>query len=91
MGFFHELPGVVKAGLLTGAYPFWMKWSLEHTIVPVLKPSVVSSQEAGERVVFFATSARYPPRQVAGGSKRAGIPLQDGVDVAKGANNEAGI
>lgn len=31
-----------------------------------------------------------PPRQVAGGSKSAGVPLSDGVEVAKGAHKEAG-
>lgn len=90
VSFVHEFPGVVKTGLLTGAFPSWMKWMLEHTIIPVMTPFMVSLQEAGERLVFHATSARYPPRQVAGGSKIAGVTLSDGVEVAKGANKEAG-
>lgn len=90
VSFVHGFPGVVKTGLLTGAFPSWMKWPLEHTIIPVMTPFMVPLQEAGERFVFLATSARYPPRQVAGGSKSAGVPLPGGVDVAKGANNEAG-
>lgn len=92
MSFVHEFPGVVKTGILTGAFPSWMKWTLEHTILPIMTPFMVSLQEAGERSVFHATSARYPARQVAGGSKSSstGVPLPDGVRVAKGANEEAG-
>lgn len=91
VSFVHEFPGVVKTGILTGAFPSWMKWTLEHTILPVMTPFMVSLQEVGERSVFHATSARYPARQVAGESKSStGVPLPDGVGVAKGANEEAG-
>lgn len=90
VSFVHGFPGIVKTGILTSAFPSWMKWTLEHTILAVMTPFMVSLQEVGERSVFHGTSARYPPRQVAGGSKSAGVPLPDGLDVAKGANEEVG-
>jgi hypothetical protein len=46
----------------------------------------VPIKECGERRLYFATSARFPP--VRAGS--AGVPLGDGADVARGTTGEVG-
>ncbi len=85
----HVFPGVVRTGVLTSAFWPWLKWVLDHTVVAAMSPFMVPLQEVGERTVFHATSARYPPRKVAGG-KSAGVPLPAGLEVAKGAGGGLG-
>ena len=48
-------------------------------IVPIVDWFSTSIDEAGERVVFLATSSRYPPAK---GSGNAGVELPAGVKVA---------
>lgn len=45
-------------------------------------------QECGERHLFLATSAMYPART--GGNTAAGVPLVDGITVARGTDGNAG-
>jgi len=50
--------------------------------------------ETGERHLYLATSARYPPVSGGGGGGGGGrdlaVPLGDGVDVARGTTGEVG-
>ena len=88
MSFVHDDPGAVKTklfdrvegifGMLMRAFVFvfgyWM-------CVPI--------EECGERQLYLATSARYPP--ASGGSEgSSGVALGDGVDVARGTDGEVG-
>ncbi len=60
---------------------------MQWVIVPLLTPIAVPVEEVGERQLFHATSARYPPRKSAGSgeeARRAGVARPQGVDVAKG-------
>lgn len=57
--------------------------------MPVAKLLTVRLQESGERHLFHATSARYPPagvRDPLGG----GVALPNGVEVARGADWKEG-
>lgn len=49
----------------------------------------VPIDECGERKLFLATSARYPPTSV-GSDGRSGVPLGGGIDVARGTTGEVG-
>lgn len=55
-------------------------------ITPLLTPFAVSVEECGERQLFHATSARYPPRKSATSgaeARAAGVARPEGVEVAK--------
>lgn len=85
VGFVHAHPGVVKTGALTGPFWPWLGWLLDRTLVPLMTPFTVPLAEVGERSVFHATSARYPARDAsADGPVTPGVPLSEGLNVAKG-------
>ena len=89
VSFVHDDPGGVKTklfdrvegiiGVLMRAFIFvfgyWM-------CVPI--------EECGERQLFLATSARYPPAKKGGSDAGSGLRLGDGVDVARGTDGEVG-
>lgn len=86
VSFIHDFPGSVKSGLARrgqGALVFAI-----NTITNLLGPFVfMPPTECGERHIFLATSARYPASFEDASS---GIPLTDGLVVAKGTNGEVG-
>ena len=49
----------------------------------------VPLQECGERHLFFATSARFKPKS-GDGDSGSGVPVGDGVEVARGTSGEVG-
>jgi hypothetical protein len=84
--FIHKYPGFVNTGALDKildsvpgflAIPAQLaKWLL----VPILNVFAATTKEvAGERGLFLATSARYPPTE----PEAPGVPLPSGVEVAK--------
>lgn len=88
VSFVHDYPGTVDttlsrrmegiAGVVLRAYIYFLgRW----VCVPI--------EETGERHLYLATSARYPP--VSGGEGRGfAVPLGDGVDVARGTTGGVG-
>lgn len=88
VSFVHDDPGAVKTalfdhvegiiGVIMRTYIFVMGYWI---CVPI--------EECGERQLYLATSARYPPASV-GGDGVSGVPLGDEVDVARGATGEIG-
>lgn len=58
-------------------------------MLPLAKPFTVNLQESGERHLFHATSARYPPAEVRD-PPGGGVALPKGVEVAKGADSREG-
>lgn len=88
----HTFPGVV----ITPAYEtFSEDWPLplhllfQWGVVPLLKLVTTSVPESGERQLFCATSARYPPAATRQGPG-AGVKLPEGVQVAKGSDWKEG-
>ena len=71
----HDYPGTVKTPLLDNMPEEMLK---TLTFVPI--------EECGERHVFMATSAKYPPVN----GENAGVPLIDGVHAAIGSAGEVG-
>ncbi|KAI1421650.1 NAD(P)-binding protein [Xylaria sp. FL1777] len=76
VSFVHDYPGSVKTKLLEN-FPEELLKTL--TYVPI--------EESGQRHLFLATSARFPS---ADKGDTAGIPLEDGVEVAVGTSGEVG-
>ncbi|KAK4041131.1 hypothetical protein C8A01DRAFT_34864 [Parachaetomium inaequale] len=90
VAFVHCYPGFVKSGLgkdMKGpvARVLMAVWEVAYLVVgPFL---ATPFEEAGERHLFFATSARFPGGR---GSGAAGVPLPDGVEVARGTDGKSG-
>ena len=92
--FIHKYPGFVATGvldyLMTTAKGFWIypatlaKWIL----VPVVQLFATHVDIAGERGLFIATSARYPPAQPK--TEAVGVALPKGVGFAKASIVTAG-
>ena len=84
----HADPGGVKTalydrvegifGVLMRAFVFLVGY---WVFVPV--------KECGERQLYVATSGRYPPAVVEG-EDASGVPLGDGVELARGTTGEVG-
>jgi len=85
--FIHKYPGLVNTGILermmttaSGIYAipaFLVRW----LILPIVNFFSTTPDEAGERGLFIATSARYPPAEPKTAS--LGVPLPKGVSVAR--------
>ncbi|KAG0648358.1 Oxidoreductase andH [Hyphodiscus hymeniophilus] len=85
--FIHNYPGIVATGvvdkLMTSATGIWAipatiaRW----LIVPIISLFAARVDVAGERGLFLATSARYPPAQPK--TDLSGVALPKGVEVSK--------
>lgn len=84
--FIHKYPGFVNTGAIhkiLGSAPGL--WAIPARLaiwflVPILSLFATSQDVAGERCLFLATSARFPPSQQ---DVSPGVALPEGVEVAK--------
>jgi NAD(P)-dependent dehydrogenase (short-subunit alcohol dehydrogenase family) len=76
VSFVHNYPGTVRTKLLD---------YLPQDVLRTL--TFVPLDESGERQLYMATSARYPP---ASGMEVKGVPLGDGVNIALGTSGGMG-
>jgi hypothetical protein len=76
----HLYPGWVgdTAQRTAEEFPGWLKWILNWIVTPMMKLVGYTSEEAGERVVFAATSGRF--RRLRPGLSGEGTLVQKGVD-----------
>ena len=88
VSFIHDDPGAVKTSLLDRM----------EGVVGVLMRAYVSIvgywicvpiEECGERQLYLATSARYPPSST-GSDGSSGVPLGHGIEVAEGTTGKIG-
>jgi hypothetical protein len=85
VSFVHDYPGPVKSGLGRETNSVLIRIAI--TILKIFGPLVyIPTKESGERHLFLATSARYPPRGEAKGT--TGVPVPSGVSVAGGTNGQ---
>jgi hypothetical protein len=87
VSFIHDYPGAVKTNIASdakGVIMFFMR-----AIFKVLGPLVyIPNEECGERHLFLATSAKYPAGAAKG--EDSGLPLADGIAVARGTDGKTG-
>lgn len=96
--FVHDYPGAVKTGIFRGSTGVVML--LVRAALAVIGPFIyIPSEESGERHLFLATSAAFPAAASGSGDDAAagvdmetasGIPLPDGVRIAKGIDGKLG-
>lgn len=85
--FIHDYPGFVKTNIAQGTKGVGM--FVFKAVSAVLGSFLsVPNQECGERHLFLATSAKYPPG--VGEDTASGVPLADGITVATGIGGESG-
>lgn len=88
VGFVHDVPGIVKSGIMRDLEPSF-RMSITLAVTRLLAPFIETSpEECAERHVFLATSARYAPHQDA--TAVAGVPLDGHLMVARASNGEPG-
>jgi hypothetical protein len=87
ISFVHFYPGLVNTGQLyrtmqtaSGLWA-WPAWLASWTVVPLIYGFSRTIEEVGERVLYLATSARYPPADSRG--KGVGVALSPGNKLAK--------
>jgi len=87
VSFIHDFPGPVRSGLgrdAKGVIMFLMKM-----VFAIIGPFIyIPTEESGERHLFVATSARYPPGIE--GDEGSGVPLDGGIGVARGTDGKEG-
>lgn len=87
VSFVHDVPGVVKGGILRDVQGLTM--SLAAGLTRLLMPLIETPpDECGERHTFLATSAMYPSRE--DGIISAGVPLRENMETARGSDGETG-
>ncbi|KAK0620710.1 hypothetical protein B0T14DRAFT_236477 [Immersiella caudata] len=87
--FVHSFPGSVKTNLGSGVKTAPI--IIFRTLYKVLGPLInIPFVEAGERQLFIATSARFPPKLGADADATAGAPTSSGVTASAGSNGEVG-
>lgn len=84
----HDYPGTVNTSL-TGRVEGVLGILLRTYIYVAGYWICVPIEECGERHLYLATSARFPPARV-GDDGGSGVPLVDGVDLARGTTGEVG-
>ncbi|KAK4446009.1 hypothetical protein QBC34DRAFT_441211 [Podospora aff. communis PSN243] len=87
VSFVHSFPGSVKTNLGSDikSAPMMVFRALYKVLGPFIN---IPYAEAGERQLFIATSARYPPKLGAGST--AGVPTTSGTTSSAGSNGELG-
>ncbi|TEY45016.1 hypothetical protein BOTCAL_0337g00140 [Botryotinia calthae] len=86
--FIHKYPGFIDTGAVgrlmsstTGVYSIpatFFRW----VMLPFFNLFATSVEEAGERGLFLATSARYPPTETREGAN-PGVELPAGIEIAR--------
>ena len=84
----HVFPGVVITNgynILAEDFYAPLKWMFLGVALPLMKLMTTSLKESGERHLFHATSACYPPKEARDEAAK-GVALPEGVRVARGAD-----
>ncbi|KAI9814266.1 MAG: hypothetical protein M1827_003432 [Pycnora praestabilis] len=82
VGFVHVFPGAVNTPLLTRGRWWFVRLLLLWIILPILSLFTRSVDEAGERQLFYATSARYAAPAIKDSSD-AGVPVLEKIPSLK--------
>ncbi len=84
----HVFPGIVVTPAFDTFSEDWalpLRVSFRRVALPLMKLVTISLPESGQRHLFHATSARYPPAGVKA-PPGAGVARPTGVDIARGAD-----
>ena len=88
VSFVHDYPGTVRTSL-AGRMEGMLGVLMRAYIFVVGYWKCVPIEECGQRQLYLATSARYPPARV-DGEGGSGVQLEDGVELARGTTGQVG-
>ncbi|MCJ1433420.1 hypothetical protein MMC27_002780 [Xylographa pallens] len=94
IAFAHVYPGFVNTGQMARfmqtapGFWAWPAWVAQKTLVPFVSLFAQTPDSIGERLLFIATSARFPPAEGKGEGFMVALP--QGVEVAKSSVEEGG-
>lgn len=89
VAFIHDYPGAVKTGIVREADGL-MGW-LMVIVLALIGPLIyIPIRESGERHLYFATSAKYPPRAELDKQNDGSVTLSEGVGIAQGTDGKVG-
>ncbi|KAI9841549.1 MAG: hypothetical protein M1838_003514 [Thelocarpon superellum] len=92
ISFVHVFPGLVMTGAHAVTAKDWVfpfRFLFLHVVLPLSRPVMMDLGECGERQLFAATSARYPP-STARDPPAGGVALPAGVTMASGPDKKEG-
>ncbi|MCJ1420425.1 hypothetical protein MMC32_006782 [Xylographa parallela] len=96
IAFAHVYPGFVNTGQLRrfmqtapGLWA-WPAWVTQMTLVPLVSLFAQTPESFGEKLLFMATSARFPPAEGMGEGEGFVVAMPKGVAVAKSSVEEGG-
>ncbi|THY11169.1 hypothetical protein D6D02_05920 [Aureobasidium pullulans] len=86
--FIHTFPGPVKGGILRGTkgFGFGLAKAASKFLLPLVQ---MPPQDAGDRHVYLATSARYSAKEEKEATQ--GVPISNDVDITIGSNGGPGV
>lgn len=96
VSFLHVYPGnVITPEFDRAEFPPLLKLFVRYVGIPLIRPFTMGYGEVGERMVFHARSARYPPKAAgagggAGDLEAALLKLPEGLEVIAGMDGEVG-
>jgi hypothetical protein len=85
--FINDYPGTVKTGIGRDPNAF-LTWLMTIVLLIIGPLIYIPIRESGERHLFFATSAKYPPRAAV--DEAAGVPFVGEIVVAEGTDGGIG-
>lgn len=89
VSFVHDFPGTVKSDI--GSDSDKLALVALRLILKVVGPLVyIPDVEVGDRHLYLATSARFPPKLSADGVEAAGVSIPNDIKVSIGSNGDRG-
>ncbi|KAI1456824.1 NAD(P)-binding protein [Annulohypoxylon moriforme] len=85
----HYYPGYVPTNIADSSnFPWYLKFLMKYIVTPLSWPFWVPLEECGQRVLFMASSARFPARE-SEGAETATVKVK-GVEAAVGIDGKIG-
>ncbi|KAI4119553.1 MAG: hypothetical protein LQ345_000550 [Seirophora villosa] len=90
VAFVHIYPGYVRTNILQSGFSWPVAFFFKYLLQPLLTFFEIPLADVGDRQLFHATSARYPPLSSSSAPEAQGAPLPQTVQVAEGIDGKKG-
>ncbi|KAI4139761.1 MAG: hypothetical protein LQ341_004093 [Variospora aurantia] len=90
VAFVHIYPGYVKTNIFQSGFSWPVASLYRYFIQPLIYFFEIPFADVGDRQLFHATSARYPPLSASSKPEAQGAPLPQAVPVAEGIDGKKG-
>ncbi|KAL8971789.1 MAG: hypothetical protein Q9197_003099 [Variospora fuerteventurae] len=90
VAFVHNYPGYVKTNIFQSGFSWPVASLYRYIIQTLIYFFEIPFADVGDRQLFHATSARYPPLSASSKPEAQGAPLPQAVPVAEGIDGKKG-